>query len=173
MSETYEKRLMRLSRIHYLYNDSDFARTSTEEFETWKGQLGLKESDQTKWRERRIFLEKYFKSIIDLYKHNQISPEVLLQLLLKASTKNDSALLGRFAIEAFSIRPLSKKRFVIAPYLQSYANFLKWLKNQWGTSLKGTSLQNQIRDELEELTGNKISGSTLETLLKPKVNKSK
>lgn len=173
MLETYEKRLMRLSRIQYLYNDSDFARTSSEEFETWKGQLELNESDKTKWRTRRIFMEKYFQSIVDQYIQGQTSLEAMLQLFLKASTKKDHALLGRFVMEAFSSKPLPSSRFSIAPYLRSYANFLKWLKEQWNTSLKGTSLQNQIRVELEELTGNKISGTTLENLLKPKTSKSK
>lgn len=173
MSETYEKRMMRLSRIQYLYNDSDFARTSVEEFETWKGQLGLNESDQTKWRTRRVFTEKYFQSIVDQYNHDKISHEAMLQLFFKSATKNDYSLLGRFVMEAFSSKPLPNNRFLVAPYLKSYANFLKWLKKQWGSSLKGTPLQNEIRIELEELTGQKISGATLEQLLKPNASNSK
>lgn len=173
MSETYEKRLIRLSRIHYLYNDSDFACTSTEEFETWKGQLGLSESDQTEWRMRRIFLEKYFQSIVDEYKDTPTSYETMLQLFFKAATKKDYALLGRYVSEAFSSKPLPKKRFLVTPYLKSYANFLKWLKKEWDKSLKGAPLQNEIRKRLAELTGYEISGGSLENLLKPKASKSK
>ena len=171
MPETYEKRLARLSRIQYLENNSDFARTSTIEFETWKGQIGLTQAEQTKWRGRRDFLEKYFRSILNLYTQEKLNHETMLQLFLSAATKKDQALLGHFVIEAFSSKPLPKKRSLNIPYLRSRAIFLKWFKKQSGTALKGTALQNQIKAELEDLIGSKISGSTLEEMLKPNVNK--
>lgn len=172
MSETYEQRMIRLSKLHYLYRDSDFARTSVEEFETWRGECGFDDEKCRDWRLRRAFLEKYFQCIVDRYIQGEISHEKMLQLFLSAATKNDHAILGRFVGQAFSIKPLSKGRFLATPYLKSYANFLKWLKGQWNGSLKGTNLQNQIREDLEKFTGQKISGASLEEWIKPNSSKS-
>lgn len=170
MSETYEQKMMRLSRLHYLNDNSDFARTSVEEFETWKGQLGRSEDEQYTLRKRRIFLEKYFQSIVEHYGEEEIPVLAMLQLLVKGTTTDDCALLGRFVLEAFGRKPLPNKRFLVAPYLKSHAKFLKWKYGEWSDTLKGTTLQNKIRAELEEYTGRKISGATLEDWLKPETS---
>lgn len=170
MAETYEQRMSRLSRLHFLHNDSDFSHTSVEEFETWKGRLGLSEHEQTDWFMRRNFLSKYFDSLAAEYETKEMSPEVFISLLCKAATEKDHALLGRVVQSAFQNKPLSAKRLVVAPYLRSYALFLKWFKGQWKAQSKGTKLQNEIKNDLEKLTGQKISGSTIEDWMKPSSN---
>lgn len=103
----YEEKMIRVSRLEYLNETSDFVNVSVEEFEIWKNTRPLGEKERLEERLRRreleaiceIYLNGYFEKSTPL--DGKLS---LLEILKSVCTPNDHAIMGRFVLNALNNR---------------------------------------------------------------------